>query len=144
MKAYQEGTGYFLRIDTSGLAPELEYTVQISGPPESLPTEYQWLTDRGREWMKITLAEAVTGFIRFTSMMKNPDGHFVTNARPSRQDAIRLLELPDQNQARFVYRVDIPAGSEVIAGLMTSSSIVQLYVHNAADLKFYDATSTDS
>ena len=145
MEVSWEGGKCFLKVTTSESVQGINYSIQIVREPEPLPPEYSFLDGYGSGWIKITLAEAVTGFIHFCSEEKKPGSQFLTNITPiNSEEARRLLELPGHNKAEIKYKADVAKNSDVMIAYLTSSNTIQIFVPDKANLTYYGEAPTSA
>ena len=144
MEAYQDRTGWCMRLYNPEVSPGTENTIKISGPPESLPAALVTRLEQcGRDWKQIVFSEETTGATRYTGTMAGSGGHFATNLWFLQStEAQRLLEL-SENQAAYKHRIKIAAGTTAMVGRMTSSNVVQFCFPDTTGLVFYESVPTD-
>lgn len=140
MHFYQSGSSYFLNIDTANRLKLVEAPQVLSS---DFP-DYIKLKNCAPEWYLAKLAEMATGLARFGSP-ETLRGRFLSHIwSVSSEEARRLLELTaSKNLATHKCKVDAPTGTTFLFGRMTSSSIMQFYVPNTADLIYHNPIATD-
>ena len=137
-------SSYSLDIYNPEIPENKVHTIRIKEPPQPLPSEYDFLKRCGRDWKMVVLAEAVTGFVRFTNAKEHPSGRFVTNLWSLQNDeAVTILELPRGKLAEYKHRLKIPSGVTVMVGKMTSSEVMQFYLVDTAGIAYYDSRNTN-
>ena len=128
---FQNGSSHLLRTNSANM-------LKLVAPPEPMPSDfpdYGKLNVCGRKWHLIKLAEMATGLVRFGTP-GSLRGRFLADIDPKdKEDAQQLLELVvSGNPATHKCKVDMPAGTVLLAGFMTSSSTMQFFVPDTANL----------
>ena len=145
MRIYTSGASSYLEVLNPEIVVGTANTIQISSHSTGLVPGYESLSDRGRDWITVTLVEATTGVFRYTTTMENPSGRFFTNLGGlASEEAIRTLELTaSENLALYRHRVRFPAGITIMVSRMTSSDTIQFFAPDTVGMLYLDSAQTE-